>query len=67
VNPVVHALAWAALGEKERTLELLALAETDRTPLLILFLAGPGFRALAPAWVEAWFAGLRRRIEPASS
>jgi adenylate cyclase len=62
VTPLIRALAWAALGEKERTLDLLAQAEADRSPLLILFLAGPGFRALAPEWVEEWFAALRRRV-----
>ena len=41
VTPLIRALAWAALDERERTLELLAQAEVDRSPMLTLFLFGP--------------------------
>jgi hypothetical protein len=43
-------------------LGLLAQAETERAPLLTLFLAGRGFLALAPGWARAWFATNRRQL-----
>jgi serine/threonine protein kinase/tetratricopeptide (TPR) repeat protein len=61
VAPFVRALAWAAVGDRERGLELLAQAEAARSPLLTLLLIGPGFLALAPEWVKEWFAELGRR------
>lgn len=62
VTPLIRALAWAAVDEQARTLDLLAQSEADRSPLLTLFASGPGFFALAPDWVKAWVSDLRRRI-----
>jgi tetratricopeptide (TPR) repeat protein len=69
VTPLIRALAWAALDERERTLDLLAQSEEDRSPLLTLFAVGPGFFALAPDWVKAWVSDLRKRIglEPSAT
>jgi serine/threonine protein kinase/tetratricopeptide (TPR) repeat protein len=67
VPPSSRALAWAALGDKERCFELLGQAETERTPMLTVALIGPGYIALAPDWLREWFDIRRQQIGPAAA
>jgi eukaryotic-like serine/threonine-protein kinase len=67
VPPAGRALAWAALGDRERCFELLAQAEAEHTPTLTLALIAPGFMALSPDWLQEWLDLRRRQIGPAAA
>jgi len=60
VWPLARALAWAALDERERCLELLGEAEAEGSPMFMLTVLGPGGLGLAPSWLQEWF-GVRRQ------
>ncbi len=62
VWPLARALAWAALDERERCLELLAEAESEGSPAFTLTVLGPGGLALAPAWLKEWFEVRRQQM-----
>ena len=62
VWPLARALAWAALEEKQRCLELLGEAEAEGSPMFTLTVLGPGGLALAPAWLKEWFEERRRKM-----
>ena len=64
VPPITRALAWAAIDERERTRAFLGAAEEERSPMFTMCLIGAGYLALAPAWVQEWFAGRRRQLGP---
>ena len=64
VTPITRALAWAALDDKARCLDMLALAEREKSPMFTLALFGSGFLALAPSWVQEWFAARRGELGP---
>jgi len=61
VSPTCRAFALAALGDRERALELLAEAEMERSPLLAMAIIGRGYLALAPDWLIEWV-DVRQRI-----
>jgi TolB-like protein/Tfp pilus assembly protein PilF len=67
VPPITRALAWAALDDRERTRAFLGAAEVERSPMFTMALTGAGYLALAPAWVQEWFAGRRRQLGPSES
>jgi predicted Zn-dependent protease len=62
VAPFARAFAWAAVGERQRAVALLAEAERERSPLLTMGVIGAGFQRLAPDWLVAGFGEIRRRI-----
>ncbi len=62
VWPMARALAWAALGERERCLELLGEAETEGSPMFMLTVLGPGGLGLAPGWLQEWFEVRRQQL-----
>ena len=64
VPPITRALAWAALDDRARTLDFLAAAEDERSPMFTMVLLGLGYLALAPAWMQEWFAVRRRQLLP---
>ncbi|MCZ7651247.1 MAG: winged helix-turn-helix domain-containing protein [Thermoanaerobaculia bacterium] len=57
-------LARAAVGERDRALALFAEAERERSPAFTFALFAPGYLALAPPWLQAWFARRRRDLGP---
>ncbi|MFI5166062.1 MAG: protein kinase [Thermoanaerobaculales bacterium] len=62
VSPLWRALAHAAVGDRDRAVELLGLAEAERSPNFTFLVIGPGFRMLAPVWVQEWFADRAPRL-----
>ncbi|HSM52186.1 MAG TPA: winged helix-turn-helix domain-containing protein [Thermoanaerobaculia bacterium] len=61
---VERAFAWAAVGERERALALVGEAERKRSPAFTLSLFAPGYLALTPSWLQAWFAHRRSELGP---
>jgi serine/threonine-protein kinase len=62
VWPLARALAWAALGERERCLEFLGEAEAEGSPMFLLTVLGPGGLGLAPVWLKEWFEVRRQQL-----
>jgi hypothetical protein len=62
ISPLTLAFAHASVGEKDRCLVFLEQAEQERSAVFTLWLFGPGYLSLSPAWVKEWFASRRDRV-----
>jgi hypothetical protein len=62
ISMTTLALVHASIGEKDRSLALLAQAEQERPAMFALAVLGPGYLSLAPVWIRDWFAACRDRI-----